>query len=160
MDRFCASTEPECPVAKAIAVLQEKWVLHIVHTLLGGPRGFNELGREVGGCNPTTLTNRLARLEEVGLVMRTAEVEGTGSARSRYALTSAGEGLSDVIEAIHAWSVRHLHTAEPFAMPSAAHVATSDATSSATPSATRIAPRRSEDDAVRAPMSVEALAAG
>lgn len=144
MDRFCASTEPECPVARAISVLQEKWVLNIVHTLLAGPRGFNELGREVGGCNPTTLTNRLARLEEVGLVTRTNDAEGSGSARSRYALTPAGEGLSDVIEAIHAWSVRHLHTAEP----------------SLTPVAIRIERRRSEDDGVMAPMPGDALAAG
>lgn len=85
-------------------------MLHIVHTLLGGPRGFNELGREVGGCNPTTLTQRLARLEEVGLVTRTHELDGT--ARSGYALTPAGEALSDVIEAIHAWSVRHLESDE------------------------------------------------
>ena len=85
-------------------------MLHIVHTLLDGPRGFNELGREVGGCNPTTLTQRLARLEEVGLVTRAHELDG--AARSGYALTPAGEALSDVIEAIHAWSVRHLESAE------------------------------------------------
>lgn len=100
-----------CPVGRAIAVLQEKWVLHIVHALLGGPRGFNELGRAVGGCNPTTLTQRLARLEEVGLVVRSDEREGRG--RSAYRLTAAGEGLSNVIDAIHAWSLQHLHSAEP-----------------------------------------------
>ncbi len=85
-------------------------MLHIVHTLLDGPRGFNELGREVGGCNPTTLTQRLARLEQLGLVTRAQEGDGNG--RSAYALTPAGEGLSEVIEAIHAWSLRHLHASE------------------------------------------------
>jgi len=152
MDRFCASSDPECPVAKAIAVLQEKWVLHIVHTLLDGPRGFNELGREVGGCNPTTLTNRLARLEEVGLVRRTNGVDGSESSRSRYALTSAGEGLSDVIEAIHAWSVRHLHTAEPFVMK--------PAMPGATPGTLRIEARPPDDDGVRPQAPIDALAAG
>ena len=117
MDRSCASSEPSCPVARAISVLQEKWVLHIVHTLLGGPRGFNELGREVGGCNPTTLTQRLARLEEVGLVTRTHELDG--AARSGYALTASGEALSEVIEAIHAWSVRHLEPDEQDPTPMA-----------------------------------------
>jgi DNA-binding HxlR family transcriptional regulator len=86
-------------------------VLHIVHTLLDGPRGFNELGREVGGCNPTTLTQRLGTLEELGLVARTQELDGRG--RSGYRLTASGEALSDVIEAIHAWSLQHLHRAEP-----------------------------------------------
>jgi len=131
-------------VARAISVLQEKWVLNIVHTLLAGPRGFNELGREVGGCNPTTLTNRLARLEEVGLVTRTNDAEASGSARSRYALTSAGEGLSDVIEAIHTWSVRHLHTTAP----------------SERLVERRVAFRRADDEAVPAPLTGDALAAG
>lgn len=144
MDRFCASTDPECPVARAISVLQEKWVLNIVHTLLAGPRGFNELGREVGGCNPTTLTNRLARLEELGLVTRTNDADGSGSTRSRYALTAAGEGLSDVIEAIYAWSVRHLHTAEPFDRGAERQVVS----------------RRSDDEAVIVPLTGDALAAG
>ena len=116
MGRSCTSTDPECPLARAIAVLQEKWVLHIVHTLLDGPRGFNELGREVGGCNPTTLTQRLAKLEEIGLVTRTQERDGRG--RSGYRLTASGEGLSDVIEAIYAWSVQHLHQADPMDAPS------------------------------------------
>lgn len=101
----------ECPVGRAISVLQEKWMLHIVHALLDGPRGFNELGRAVGGCNPTTLVHRLARLEEVGLVVRSQEGEGRG--RSAYRLTAAGEGLSDVIAAIRAWSLQHLHSAGP-----------------------------------------------
>jgi len=111
MSRSCEARDPTCPVARAISVLQEKWVLHIVHTLLDGPRGFNELGREVGGCNPTTLTQRLARLEEVGLVTRSEEEDRGG--RSLYRLTDAGEALSEVIEAIHAWSVNHLHSAGP-----------------------------------------------
>lgn len=79
-------------------------MLHIVHTLLAGPRGFNELGREVGGCNPTTLAQRLARLEELGLVHR-LECDG---GRSAYSLTAAGTALREVIDAIHAWSQAHL----------------------------------------------------
>ena len=42
-----------CPVYEAINLLQEKWTLHIVRSLLEGPKGFNELGRDIGGCNPT-----------------------------------------------------------------------------------------------------------
>ncbi|MEX2501631.1 MAG: helix-turn-helix domain-containing protein [Trueperaceae bacterium] len=113
MSKRCRATDPACPVTRAIAVLQEKWVLHIVHALLDGPRGFNELGREVGGCNPTTLTLRLARLEEAGLVMRVQEVDG--GSRSSYALTDAGAALSDVIQSIRSWSVQYLHHAEPAA---------------------------------------------
>ncbi len=104
----CAAADPTHPTQRAICVLQEKWVLHIVHALLDGPRGFNELGRDVGGCNPTTLRQRLVALQEVGLVARRSGEEG--AARAVYALTPAGEGLRDVMQAIHTWSLQHLHS--------------------------------------------------
>lgn len=98
----------ECPAYTAIGILQEKWVLHIVHALLGGARGFNELGREVGGCNPTTLAQRLTRLEDLGIV--TKQTVTDAPIRSSYSLTAEGEGLSAVIGAIQAWASRHLES--------------------------------------------------
>lgn len=88
------------PLCEAIQILQEKWVLHIVRVLLDGPSGFNELGREVGGCNPTTLTGRLHRLERGGVVRKRRD--------GRYELTGAGLALRPVIEAIHGWAEGHL----------------------------------------------------
>lgn len=99
-----------CPAYQAIGVLQEKWTLHIVSTLLAGPRGFNELGREVGGCNPSTLAQRLDRLEALGLVSKT--VHSTMPPRTSYALTEAGVALEGVIQAIHAWASQHLSVPE------------------------------------------------
>lgn len=86
-------------------MVQEKWVLHIVHALLDGPKGFNAIGREVGGCNPTTLTQRLGRLERLGLIVKD---HGDGSCRACYRLTEAGERLEDVIAAIRRWADAHL----------------------------------------------------
>lgn len=80
--------------------------MHIVHALLPGPLGFNELGREVGGCNPTTLTQRLGRLEELGIVCR--EVLHETPVRTAYGLTTKGQGLSGVIGAIQQWADSHL----------------------------------------------------
>ena len=99
-----------CPATTGIEVLQEKWVLHIVHALLQGPKGFNAIGREVGGCNPTTLTQRLCRLESLGLIERT---EGDGTCRACYRLTRAGEELDGVIGAIRVWAGAHLEGAAP-----------------------------------------------
>ena len=99
-----------CPAGEAIEILQEKWVLHIVHSLLGGPKGFNELGREVGGCNPTTLTQRLCRLETLGLVYKT--VHSVTPPRCSYDLTEAGLALDSVIESIRGWALTHLPEAE------------------------------------------------
>ena len=101
-----------CPVHESINLLQEKWVLHIIRALLVGPHGFNELARAVGGVNTTTLSQRLERLETIGVVSKT--VESTMPPRTRYELTVAGLELSGVIGAIDAWARRHM-PAEPHA---------------------------------------------
>lgn len=95
-----------CPVYEAINLLQEKWTLHIVRSLLEGPKGFNELGRDIGGCNPTTLTQRLERLEAMGIVQKT--VQSTMPPRTRYALSEAGRELEHVITAVGGWGQRFL----------------------------------------------------
>ncbi len=100
-----STARERCPAVQGIEVLQEKWVLHIVHALLAGPKGFNAIGREVGGCNPTTLTQRLTRLETLGLIVK---AEGDGTCRACYRLTEAGAELDDVIAAIHRWAGTYL----------------------------------------------------
>lgn len=89
----------------AFAVLQEKWALPIIYVLLQGPEGFNEIGRAAGSVNPATLTQRLARMETVGLLTKT--VQSTMPPRTLYALTEAGQALRPVISAFEAWSQRH-----------------------------------------------------
>ncbi len=95
-----------CPIYESINLLQEKWTLHIVRSLLGGAKGFNELGRDIGGCNPTTLTQRLERLEAFGIVEKT--VQSTMPPRTRYTLSEAGLALQDVIGAVDSWGQRYL----------------------------------------------------
>jgi DNA-binding HxlR family transcriptional regulator len=73
--------------------------------LEGEAAGFNELRRAVG-CNPATLTERLARLEELGIVSRT--VHSVMPPRTSYALTTAGVALREVIDAIAAWGRANL----------------------------------------------------
>jgi DNA-binding HxlR family transcriptional regulator len=98
-----------CPAARAINLLQEKWVLHIVRTLLDGPRGFNDLSRAIGGCNTTTLAQRLEALESLGIVKKT--VHSMMPPRTSYELTARGIELDAVVQAIDRWARRHLATA-------------------------------------------------
>lgn len=100
-----------CPVYKSIDLLQEKWVLHIVRSLLHGPHGFNELSRAVGGANATTLSHRLEHLVALGVVNKT--VESTMPPRTHYELTAAGRELETVIDAIDRWSRAHMQHDEP-----------------------------------------------
>jgi DNA-binding HxlR family transcriptional regulator len=94
-----------CPVYASIELLQEKWNLHIIRALLGGPLGFNDLGRAVG-ANPSTLTQRLERLEQAGVIERT--VHSVMPPRTSYCLSPAGQALQDVIGAIERWGRDHL----------------------------------------------------
>ncbi|MBX8465557.1 MULTISPECIES: helix-turn-helix domain-containing protein [unclassified Deinococcus] len=98
-----------CPVYRAIGVLQEKWVLHIVRALLDGEKGFNELARAVGGCNSATLTQRLEHLEQLELINKRTEDSHGKLARSVYTLTPAGRELQSVIDAIDGWAKTHLN---------------------------------------------------
>jgi len=94
-----------CPASEAINILQEKWSLFIIRSLLGGPQGFNELSRNVG-CNQATLAQRLERLDEVGIVKKT--IHSTMPPRTSYELTEAGVALQGVVEAIDCWARQYL----------------------------------------------------
>ena len=94
-----------CPAVEAISFLQEKWVLYIVRTLLDGSKGFNEIRRDVGNCNPSTLSERLEMLEREGIVSKT--VHSTMPPRTSYRLTCAGFELQTVIIAIDTWARVH-----------------------------------------------------
>ncbi len=59
-----------CPVSNALNLLSERWTLHIVRTLLGGKKRFNEIAHTLG-LNLATLRERLRALEEEGVVTRT-----------------------------------------------------------------------------------------
>ena len=96
-------------LVRGVHLLQEKWVLMIVHSLLGGPVSFNELTRR-GSVNTTTLTQRLTLLEQAGLLVKT--IHSTMPPRTSYALTDAGLALRPVLEAIEAWSGKYLSASE------------------------------------------------
>lgn len=86
-------------------LLQEKWVLMIVFSLLDGPLSFCDLMRR-GTINTTTLTQRLHLLEEAGLLTKT--VHSAMPPRTSYALTEGGLALRPILDAIAKWSGQHL----------------------------------------------------
>ncbi|MFC9982809.1 winged helix-turn-helix transcriptional regulator [Gordonia sp. NPDC127522] len=90
-----------CPVAKAMELLDERWTILIVRELLLGSRHFNELRRGVPKMSPALLTKRLRSLERAGVINRS-----TVGGRSVYTLTTMGEELTTVVEALGAWGIR------------------------------------------------------
>lgn len=90
-----------CPVAKAMERLDERWTILIVREMLLGSRHFNELRRGVPKKSPALLTKRLRSLERAGVIRR-SQVGG----RSVYTLTTMGQELEPVVDALSAWGIR------------------------------------------------------
>lgn len=100
--------EPCCneSLVRGVAILQEKWTLLIVGSLMRGSCGFNELSRKAEGVNVTTLSQRLSLLEEAGIIVKT--IHSTMPPRTSYELTNAGRALKPVLDAIEKWSRENL----------------------------------------------------
>jgi DNA-binding HxlR family transcriptional regulator len=77
-----------CPVARGLDVLGERWTLLILRELVGGPRRYGDLRAELPGIATNLLADRLRELEETGLVDRTELPPPV--ARTMYTLSDLG----------------------------------------------------------------------
>src|SRR4051794_13449922 len=93
--------EVYCPVAATMDLLNEKWTLHILHTLMSGKKRHNELQHCVGAVSSATLRDRLRSLEEEGIVVR--NVVNTIPPWVEYELTEKGQELNNVLRSIAEW---------------------------------------------------------
>src|SRR5436305_1204560 len=92
-----------CPVARGAEVFAERWTPLIVRELLNGSHRFSELQLGLPRISRNLLTQRLASLVSAGVVERRPAERGRGFS---YHLTSAGEELRAVVEALGAWGYR------------------------------------------------------
>jgi DNA-binding HxlR family transcriptional regulator len=77
-----------CPIARGLDVLGERWTLLILRELVGGPRRYGDLRAELPGIATNLLADRLRELEETGLVDRTELPPPV--ARTVYTLSDTG----------------------------------------------------------------------
>jgi DNA-binding HxlR family transcriptional regulator len=99
------ATDWTCPVARAARVLGDTCVLLVLRDLAQGPRHFGELLGSACG-NTRTLSARLKRLTDLGLVARTPE--GGRPPRVRYSLTPMGYQLLPAVDVLRAFGERWL----------------------------------------------------
>ena len=91
MPFFLTRTQPECPVARTLDIIGERWTILILRDLLlSGPRKFQDFEASLKGISPNTLSARLKRLEDTKSSSGTCtssirRVPSTGS-RKRAAL--------------------------------------------------------------------------
>ena len=86
---------------EAMKLVADFWVLRIVEELAPSEEGlrFSALERSLGGVSPATLSNRLRRLEDRGLLERCEGADGAISVT--YRLTDQGRKVQPVIRAIN-----------------------------------------------------------
>jgi DNA-binding HxlR family transcriptional regulator len=77
-----------CPIARGLDVLGERWTLLILRELVGGPRRYGDLRDELPGIATNLLAERLKELQGVGLVDRADLPAPIG--RTVYTLSDIG----------------------------------------------------------------------
>jgi DNA-binding HxlR family transcriptional regulator len=97
-----ACVRSDAALARAFVFLGKRWNALVLGTLSGGPAGFRELARAIGGISDSVLSARLADLARAGLITRTVDAGPPISVS--YALTERGRALMPALEQIALWA--------------------------------------------------------
>ena len=93
-----------CGAAHALDLLGERWALLVVRELLFGPKRFGDLRAGLPGISANVLTQRLAGLEAIGIVLRRRLPPPASS--QVYELTSWGYESEPIFQALGRWAAR------------------------------------------------------
>ncbi|MFH8726274.1 winged helix-turn-helix transcriptional regulator [Streptomyces termitum] len=96
-------TDPDCPVARALDLVGDRWSLLVVRDAMDGARAFTEFQRRTGIAR-NILTERLRRLTAHGVLTQRTAPSGR---RQEYVLTDAGRDLFSVVLTLRQWGERH-----------------------------------------------------
>ncbi len=102
-----------CPIASWLDVFGDKWTLVIVRDLMSGKTRYGEFQDSPEGIPTNILAERLKRLEANGIVTR--ERYSDRPPRYEYRLTRRGAELIPVLQAMSAWSGKHV--VQPWTLP-------------------------------------------
>ncbi|HUJ99695.1 MAG TPA: helix-turn-helix domain-containing protein [Stellaceae bacterium] len=101
-----APYDMRCPIARTLDIIGERWTMLILRDLVvSGPRKFQDFEHSLHGISPNTLSTRLKRLEESGIVERRFYAQHPP--RAEYVLTEQGKELRPVLRALREWGQRH-----------------------------------------------------
>ena len=96
----------KCPIARTLDIIGERWSILILRDLLQvGPSKFQDFERSLRGISATTLSARLKKLEEQGIVARRFYADHPP--RAEYLLTDKGRALGPVLKMLLDWGRNH-----------------------------------------------------
>jgi DNA-binding HxlR family transcriptional regulator len=93
-------------LARAFGFLGKRWTAMILGHLSGGPAGFRDLSRGIGGISDSVLSERLADLAAGGLITR--EVRDGPPVTVTYQLAERGQALMPALDEIARWARNYL----------------------------------------------------
>ena len=96
-------TDPDCPVARTLDLVGDRWSLLVIRDAMDGARSFTEFQRRTGIAR-NILTDRLRKLTAHGLLAQRTAPSGR---RQEYVLTDSGRDLFPVILTLRQWGERH-----------------------------------------------------
>ena len=93
------------PIRDTLYILNGKWKLPIMFSLMFDNLRFNEMEREIKGITPKMLAKELKELETNKLIQRTRI--GNREDIVQYSITPYGRTLKKIIVEIEMWGIKH-----------------------------------------------------
>jgi DNA-binding HxlR family transcriptional regulator len=97
-----------CPIARGAEIFAERWTPLIIRNLYLGCGSFSEILEGAPGLSRTLLSQRLKRLELLGIIDSAPKPDGRGS---HYELTPSGHDLFKVCASLGEWGAAWLEIA-------------------------------------------------
>ncbi|WP_375202447.1 winged helix-turn-helix transcriptional regulator [Hyphococcus sp.] len=91
-----------CPLAVTLDIVGDKWSLIVIRDLFRGVSRYSDFLKSPEDMTTNILADRLKRLEEHGLISKSAYQENP--VRHEYALTKKGRALGPVLREIVHWA--------------------------------------------------------
>jgi DNA-binding HxlR family transcriptional regulator len=90
-----------CPIAKSLDIVGERWTILILRDLAFGVTKFKEILKSLDGIPSNLLARRLQRLEDQGIVERS--FYSKHPPRAEYRLTTKGLRLIPLLRSLAEW---------------------------------------------------------
>ena len=94
-----------CPVEITLLLINNKWKIRIIGSLLNGTRRFNEIRRILEDISQKVLTQNLREMEKDGLVSR--KVYPEIPLKVEYSLTKLGYSLKPILDEMVEWGIKY-----------------------------------------------------
>jgi DNA-binding HxlR family transcriptional regulator len=97
--------QSECPVARTLEAIGDRWVLMIIRDAFDDVRRFSEFQKRLGLAK-NILTVKLKRLVELGVF--DIQPASDGTAYKEYVLTEMGRAVFPIVISMRQWGERYL----------------------------------------------------